>query len=255
MSFYYIFQNGKIILKEDGAIPEAAEIEGLRQHFVNAGCVDKVDKDGDRWAELEMTAKLPDGFDACERRGCWTAVGEEQFFRIGKAFHYMDWQRLHKYCGKCGAQNVFDPGEGAMKCLACGELFYPVISPAIIVCVEKKGKILLGHGVNFPAGRYSVLAGFVEPGESLEECVAREVYEESRILVKNIKYFTSQPWPFPRSLMLGFIAEWESGDICPDTTEVTDVRWFAPHEIPEYYRGVSISAKLIEDFIKRHTKY
>ena len=86
MSFYYIFQNGKIILKEDGAIPEAAEIDGLRQHFVNAGCVDKEDKDGDRWAELEVTAKLPDGFDACERRGCWTAVGEEQYVRIVKAF-------------------------------------------------------------------------------------------------------------------------------------------------------------------------
>ena len=284
MSFYYIFQNGKIILKENGAIPEATDAGKFRKNFLNSGCVDKEDnaahaadasaglppeeiydvragrgqgaaRVGDRWAELDTEAALPEGFAACERRGCWTAVGEEQFFRIGKAFHIMDWQRLHKHCGRCGAANLFDPAEGAMRCPSCGELFYPVISPAIIVCVEKEGKILLGHGVNFPAGRYSVLAGFVEPGESLEECVAREVYEESRIRVKNIRYFNSQPWPFPRSLMLGFVAEWESGDICPDTTEVTDVRWFAPGEIPEYYRGISISAKLIEDFIKRHTKY
>ena len=268
VSFYYMFQNGKIILKENGALPKAAEAARLSQYFLNSGYVDKDDytsaradcgreteREKDSWAELAADAALPEGFTACERRGCWTAVGEEQFFRIGKAFHFMDWQRLHKYCGRCGAVNLFDPGEGAMTCPACGEMFYPVISPAIIVCVEKEGKILLGHGVNFPAGRYSVLAGFVEPGENLEECVAREVYEESQVRVKNIRYFASQPWPFPRSLMLGFTAEWESGDIHPDTAEVTDVRWFAPEEIPEYYRGVSISAKLIEDFIRRHTNY
>ena len=139
-----------------------------------------------------------------------------------------------------------------MRCPGCGELISPAICPAIIVCVGRDGKILLGHGVNFPPGRYSVLAGFVEPGESLEECVAREVYEETKVRVKNVKYFASQPWAFPRSLMLGFTAEWESGEICPDEGEIEDAKWFAPDEIPEYYRGVSISARLIEGFVRRH---
>ena len=121
------------------------------------------------------------------------------------------------------------------------------------MAVERDGRLLMGHGVNFPAGRYSVLAGFVEPGENLEQCVEREVYEESRIRVKNVRYFASQPWAFPHSLMLGFQAEWESGEIVPETSEVSDVRWFAPAEIKNYYRGVSISAKLIEDFIRRHS--
>ncbi|MDO5114641.1 MAG: NAD(+) diphosphatase [Synergistaceae bacterium] len=256
MSFYYIFQDGRIVLKKDGSIPLKEELpRWLTEALENSGYLDKNEKEGDRWGELPPGRALPEGYAAMERRGCWTAVGEEQFFRIGKAFHLMDWQRLHKFCGRCGARNSFDPNEGAMKCAACGELFYPVISPAVIVSVEKEGKILLGHGVNFPAGRYSVLAGFVEPGESIEECVAREIYEESKIRVKNIKYFASQPWPFPRSLMLGLTAEWESGEISPDKTEVSDVRWFAPDEIPDYYRGVSISARLIEDFIRRHTKY
>ncbi|MDY2985378.1 MAG: NAD(+) diphosphatase [Synergistes jonesii] len=254
MSFCYIFQRGKVILLKNGTVPQSGEAAPLEKFFVNSGLVDKYGETRDSWGELREEAPLPRGFAAFERRGCWTAVGEEQFFRIGKAFHIMDWQRLHKYCGRCGAENAFDAEECAMRCTKCGELFYPVISPAIIVRVEKEGKILLGHGVNFPAGRYSVLAGFVEPGENLESCVRREVREESNISVKNVKYFASQPWPFPRSLMLGFTAEWESGEICPDKSEVTDVRWFAPDEIPDYYRGVSISARLIEDFVARQKK-
>lgn len=140
-----------------------------------------------------------------------------------------------------------------MRCPCCGEIYYPVISPAIIVAVEKDGKLLMGHGANFPPGRFSVLAGFVEPGESLEECVRREVYEETKIRVKNIKYFGSQPWPFPRSLMLGFNAEWESGEIEVDGLEVTQASWFAPDEIPDVFRGLSISWKLIENFIKNRS--
>ena len=254
MPAFYIFQNDKIILDDKGALPEKSAAESLAPFFINSGCVDRDKIDGDCWAELDPSAELPSGLAAHERRGVWTVVGADGFFRIGKAFHYMDWQRQHKFCGRCGAKTEFDPDECAMRCPSCGELFYPVIAPAIIVAVEKEGKILLGHGLNFPAGRYSVLAGFVEPGENLEECIAREIYEESKIRVKNIKYFSSQPWPFPRSLMLGFTAEWESGEICPDEKELSDVRWFAPDEIPDYYRGVSISARLIEDFVRRHTK-
>lgn len=252
MSLCYMFRNGRVILDGGGRVPEAGEVPpSLMERAVSSGLVDR-DGGSDLWAEIDGGAALPDGFSERERRSCWAELGEEQFFRVGKAFHYMDWRRTHRFCGRCGAENVFDEKEWAMRCTKCGELAYPVICPAIIVCVERGGKILLGHGVNFPPGRYSVLAGFVEPGESLEQCVAREVYEESKIRVKNIKYFASQPWAFPRSLMLGFTAEWESGEICPDRTEVSDVRWFAPEEIPDYYRGVSISARLIEDFVRRH---
>lgn len=252
MPFCYIFQNGKIALKEGGKAPDKEECSGLSASFLNSGYVDKEDKDGDMWAELAPNAALPDFLQLHERRLCWTYTGCAGFFRICKAFHYMDWQRLHRFCGKCGARAEFDAAEGAMRCTACGEYSYPVICPAIIVCVEKEGKILLGHGVNFPKGRYSVLAGFVEPGETLEECVRREVFEESGIRVKNIKYFKSQPWAFPRSLMLGFTAEWESGEIVPQLDELSDIRWFGPNEIPDYYKGISISGMLIEDFVKRN---
>ena len=127
------------------------------------------------------------------------------------------------------------------------------VCPAVIVAVVKEGHLLMGHGINFPSGRYSVLAGFTEPGENLEGSVMREIYEESHIHIKNINYFGSQPWPFPHSLMVGFTAEWESGEIVPELSEVTDVRWFAPKEIPDYYRGINISARLIEDFIRKYS--
>ena len=254
MSLFYIFQNGKILLKEGGILPDESDTAELSVNFKYSCWLDRESRDGDRWALLSSDAALPEAFTAYERRSCWQLVGEENFFRINKAFHYMDARTRSSFCGRCGKETIFDETECAMRCPECGELYYPTISPAIIVCVEKEGRILLGHGVNFPPKRYSVLAGFVEPGESLEGCVAREVREEANIEVKNIRYFTSQPWAFPRSLMLGFTAEWASGDIRPQRSELSDVRWFAPDEIPEYYRGVSISAKLIEDFVRRRTK-
>ena len=254
MSKYYIFCNGRILLKNGGSeLPDTESDKELELLFKASGNVDREDPDGDIWAEIDPASELPDKYVLLERRSIWPTFEEKEFFRAGRAFHLMDWQRANRYCGVCGSKTSYDPAEGAMRCPCCGEIYYPVISPAIIVAVEKDGKLLMGHGANFPPGRFSVLAGFVEPGESLEECVRREVYEETKIRVKNIKYFGSQPWPFPRSLMLGFNAEWESGEIEVDGLEVTQASWFAPDEIPDVFRGLSISWKLIENFIKNHS--
>jgi NAD+ diphosphatase len=130
---------------------------------------------------------------------------------------------------------------------------YPRLSPAMIVAVEKDDQILLGRSPHFPPGIMSVLAGFVEPGESAEEAVRREVFEETSILVKNVQYFSSQAWPFPNSLMLGFKAEYESGEIEVDGVEVTEADWFAASDMPNFFPGrVSISQWLIHDFLKRN---
>lgn len=254
MSRYYIFCNGKILLKNTGSeLPDTVSDKELELLFKISGNVDRDDPEGDRWAEMDPGPEIPDKYVLLERRAIWPNFDDREFFRAGKAFHIMDWQRANRYCGVCGSQTSYDPAEGAMRCSCCGEIYYPVISPAIIVAVEKDGKLLMGHGANFPPGRFSVLAGFVEPGESLEECVKREVFEETKISVKNIRYFGSQPWPFPRSLMLGFTAEWESGEIEVDGKEVTEASWFAPDEIPDVFRGLSISWKLIENFIKNRS--
>jgi NAD+ diphosphatase len=111
--------------------------------------------------------------------------------------------------------------------------------------------LLMGHNAKFPAGRYSVLAGFVELGESLEDAVGREIYEESRVRVRNVRYFGSQPWPFPSSMMFGFQADWESGEPTPGDGELTDVRWFARDRLPNLPPGVSIARRLIEDWLRR----
>ena len=253
MSKHYLFQNGKIILADNGKTVPDHLPESMKEYLINSGFVDKEHHEGDLWAELSEQAPLPPDMALFERRTAWLTLGEQNFFRMGKAFHIMDWQRTHRFCGRCGSEMTFDSRESAMSCPSCGEQYFPVICPAVIVAVVKEGHLLMGHGINFPAGRYSVLAGFTEPGESLEGTVMREIYEESRIHVKNISYFGSQPWPFPRSLMVGFTAEWESGEIVPEVSELTDVRWFAPKEIPDYYRGVSISARLIEDFIRKYS--
>ena len=155
----------------------------------------------DRWAEIDPKSDLPDKYVLMERRAIWPTFEEREFFRAGKAFHLMDWQRTNRYCGVCGAKTKYDPAEGAMRCPACGEIYYPVISPAIIVAVERDGKLLMGHGVNFPPGRFSVLAGFVEPGENLEDCVKEKFMRRQRSGSK-YQIFRQSAWPFRDRLCL-----------------------------------------------------
>ena len=130
---------------------------------------------------------------------------------------------------------------------------YPRLAPAMIVAVERDDEILLARSPHFPPGIMSVLAGFVEPGESAEHAVEREVYEETRIYVKNVRYFSSQAWPFPNSLMLGFRADYDGGEIEVDGVEITEADWFKAREMPGFFPGrVSISQWLIHDFLERN---
>jgi len=252
MARYFIFQKGQIILKNDGGLPEIGADDKLSKLFLRSGLISRGDNSGDVWAEI-AAGGLPEGYLPYERRGLWQIFGEALFFYIGKAYHICEWQRTNRFCGACGAPAYLDEREWGMRCSVCGEIVFPVIAPAVIIAVERDGKLLMGHNASFPQGRFSVLAGFVEPGENLEEAAAREIFEESHVRVKNIRYFGSQPWPFPRSLMVGFTAEWESGEIEVDNEEVLEARWFSPDELPDIPVGISISRRLIDDFVSRHT--
>jgi NAD+ diphosphatase len=189
--------------------------------------------------------------------GLWGLHGnmDEALFRIAfKAIHTIEWDRADQYCSRCGSKNQPKINERAKECPQCGFVSFPRISPAIIVLVEHDGKALLARSPRFKEGLYSTLAGFVEPGESLEDAVHREVKEETGIDVKNIRYFGSQPWPFPDSLMVGFTAECAGGVINVDNNEILDARWFSPEDMPELPGKISISRALIDSFLAKAGK-
>ncbi len=167
------------------------------------------------------------------------------FIAAGTANHILYWSSRNQYCGCCGYGMVDKVDERAKICPSCGNIVYPRISPATITAVFKGDQILLAHNRSFTKNLYSLIAGFVEPGESLEQCVAREIREEVGIEVKNIRYFGSQPWPFPDSLMLAFTAEYESGEIHEDQNEILDAKWFHVSNLPNIPSTDSVAGKLI----------
>jgi NAD+ diphosphatase len=179
-------------------------------------------------------------------------VNDEWFGLAGYAFQIVHFDQTHRYCGRCGNKTEASRSERARVCRACGLVSYPRVSPSMIVAVIREGKILLAQSPRFKGGFYSVLAGFVEPGETLEECVKREVREEVGLDVKNIRYFGSQPWPFPHSLMVGFIADHEKGEIVPDPNEIADAGWYAADQLPEIPGKISISRRLIDWFVENY---
>ncbi|WP_340818368.1 NAD(+) diphosphatase [Methanolobus sp. WCC4] len=179
---------------------------------------------------------------------------EEPFVSLaGKAVHIMEWDRNTLFCGSCGSPTVLKAAERAKACPECGFTAFPKISPAIIVLIEKGDRLLLARSPHFPPGRYSIIAGFVEPGETIEQAVVREVMEEVGISVRNIRYFGSQPWPHPDSLMIGFTAEHSEGEIRIDGIEIEDAGWYTKDEIPHIPGTDSISGQLIHHFISKHS--
>jgi len=167
----------------------------------------------------------------------------------GRAVQLVDWARTHRFCGKCGTATEQAPGERAMRCPSCKHLAFPRLAPAIITLITRGDEALLARGVTFRAPMYSTLAGFVEAGESLEDAVHREVLEEVGVHIKNVRYWGSQPWPFPHSLMLGFHADWASGDINIDPKEIVDAQWFHRDSLPNIPPRISIARKLIDAWL------
>ena len=199
--------------------------------------------------ELKDHDTAGEPFSAVELRQVFRRFETDTVQASGLASHLLAWHRNHQYCGRCGAKNHDKEDERAKICTECGLVNYPRLSPAIIVAVIRDGRILLAHSPRFPEDFYSVLAGFVEPGETLEDCVRREIFEEVGISVKNIRYFGSQPWPFPDSLMLGFTAEYAGGEIQEDGIEISHADWFPPDRLPRLPPRISISRELIDWFV------
>ena len=206
-------------------------------------------------AELPEGAPAPAGMAWAGLRALFTVLDDAQFALAGRALQLIAWDRTHQFCGRCGARTEARKDERVRVCPACKLTAYPRVAPAIMALVhrrnERRHELLLGRSPHFPAGMYSALAGFVEPGESLEQCLAREVHEEVGVRVANIRYFASQPWPFPHSLMIAFVCEWVSGEVKPQEAEIEEAKWFGVLQLPKLPSRISIARRLIDAVVEK----
>lgn len=203
-------------------------------------------------AGLTNTEGLSQECEFVPLRELYSALSESLWQTAGLALHLSDWNKNSRHCSRCGSALVMKQDERAKICPACNRISYPRINPCVIAAVVKYDKILLARSSRFPnINLYSVLAGYVEPGETLRECVRREVNEETGIAIKNIQYFGSQAWPFSSSLMVGFTAEYAGGEIRIDEHEIVDAGWYAADDLPEVPRWGSIAGQLIKHFVEK----
>jgi NAD+ diphosphatase len=249
--WWFVFRADRLLVRETGtglAIPRRQDISAIRHDFLNISFLGTYNGVPCYSAEAGKYEGNIEGMRFEELRSLLGLLEEDVFSLAGRAFQIINWYRTTMFCGSCGSPTQLKTDERAKTCPECGLVNYPAVSPAIIVAVIKGHEILLARSHRFLTGFYSVLAGFVEPGETLEQCVTREVREEAGIKVGNIRYFGSQPWPFPHTLMVGFTADYESGEIVTDGTELADAGWFRADELPALPRTGSIARRLIDWF-------
>jgi NAD+ diphosphatase len=201
----------------------------------------------DLWAaELPADAEAPGGLAWAGLRSLFSVLEDAHFALAGRALQLIDWDRSHQFCGRCGARTLPKSEERVRVCPACKLSAYPRVAPAVMALVRRGSQLLLARSPHFPAGMYSALAGFVEPGESLEQCLAREVEEEVGVQISNSRYFASQSWPFPHSLMIAFVCEYASGELTPQPSEIEAANWFDVLQLPKLPSKISIARRLID---------
>lgn len=252
---WFVFQNGKLLVHTEDdtvSVPVARDLVTL-----NLGDADGVYVGN--WGDAACFAvdvpedlSWPHNMSVRPLRTVMDDLHSAHASLALRAAHMVHWRRTHRRCGRCGALLHDCDEERARRCPVCRQVCYPIISPAVIVAVVRDGRVLLVREPRFSSGLYSVIAGFVEPGESLEDCVRREVFEEVGVEVANIKYFGSQPWPFPDSLMMAFTAEYATGEIAIDQLEILEAHWFAPSELPRIPSHSTIARTLIDWFVKEY---
>lgn len=200
-------------------------------------------------AELPPDAPTPAAMEWVKLRELYGRLDDDLFAIGGRAMQIVEWDRTHQYCGCCATPTLYAPQERAKRCPTCGLVNYPRLCPAVIVLIGRGEELLLARAPRFRDGMYSVLAGFVEPGESLEETVVREVREEVGVEIAEIRYFGSQPWPYPNSLMIGFTAQYAGGEIAIDQQEILEAHWFHKQNLPLVPPPLSIARQLIDWFV------
>lgn len=245
MKKYFAMKGRELVLRADGADLTADDLEALAEA---CGATDRFTEAA---SEIEALAikqidALPEGYRREPIRAYFAVREVGDIGQCSRAKALIEWRQLTHFCGRCGTPLRDDEKQTARVCPECGNVVFPRIDPCIIVLVYREGKILLAKHVQRNQDIYACIAGFVEAGETIEQAVEREIYEETHLRVKNVRYFGSQSWPFPAQLMLAFTADFASGDIQLQAEEIADARWFDPNDCPASPQPGSIAYRLIE---------
>lgn len=245
---FWLLRSGDQFVVTERAVPGTVFPRGRADDFcLSDGALLVGDWQGLPCYATEIEA-LPDviAAEAVPIRSVFGLAGAEAFALVCRAAQLLDWKKNHRHCGHCSTPTTRKPSEFAMQCPSCGLLAYPRISPAVMVLVRRGDELLLARSPNFRPGVFSALAGFVEAGETVEQCAVREVREEVGVEIANLRYFQSQPWPFPDSLMLAFFADYAGGEITPEPSEIEAAGWFSLDALPTLPDPVSIARRLID---------
>lgn len=251
--YWFVFRSGSLLVATSAepspVVPCLESGQALPLVVTGARCIGRLG-DTSCWAAAAESAELPAGFCFEPLRRLFDRLPDEHVAIAGRAAQVVEFDRTHRHCGACGAPTESADGSRAVACPRCREIFYPRLAPAVMALVVRETSIgrelLLARGRRFQAPIYSALAGFVEPSESLEECLRREVLEEVGLRVGRLRYFASETWPFPHSLMIGFLAEYLGGEIACQPDEIVDAQWFPPGRLPVLPHRLSLARRLID---------
>jgi NAD+ diphosphatase len=253
---WYAFRGHDLVVRDrnDGSyveVPVLRDLSEMGLKPIRTQVMGQVDGRPVCSAELDAAAVLPSGYAAYSLRRLFGRMEQAVFDLAGTAYQIEQWDKTHQFCNACASPLEVRPGARCKQCPKCKIDYFPKISPAMIVLVEDGDQLLMARHSRLPQGMYALIAGFLEPGETLEQCVQREVFEETGIEVDDIRYFGSQPWPFPHQIMVGFFARKCGGNIRVDLEELEDARFFDRNNLPILPPPISIARKLIDAWLEK----
>lgn len=251
-ALWFVIQESDLLIEAPGQVPRMREpaersLKIRAPHYLGAhGGVPCF------CGEIAPEDPVPAGLERAGLRPLFGRLPDDQFWLAARAVQIVDWDRTHQFCGRCGHRTVQKKTERARECPACGLACFPRLAPAVIILIERGDEILLARSHRLPPGLHSVVAGFVEPGETLEQAAAREIREEVGVEIRNLAYFGSQPWPFPHSLMIAFTAQHAAGEICIDPEEIESAGWYRYDRMPPIPGALSVARRLIDHYLAKH---
>jgi NAD+ diphosphatase len=258
-AYWFVFQHDKLLLlmqDDTSNLLTASALSSIRHEFIRSHLLTQFNDVEIYCAELNPAFEVPPPFIVTPFRKALDILDNNYYSFATKAYSIINWDRNHQFCGRCGNLTEHAAAHFERKCMVCQLAFYPRISPSVIVAIQRNDELLMARSPHFPQGVFGLIAGFVEAGESVEEAIHREVKEEVGIQISNLQYITSQSWPFPDSLMLGFVANYTSGDIVINHDEIESAGWYRYDQLPgRPSTSISIANQLIDYVINQRSNH